>query len=207
MKTEVAKALFNSYTYTELRKLISDLLLEGKSTGNEQTENRLHFSTLNEAQMNRLDKTMKVTDENLLKLKSLKHGYIWLVIAEGWCSDSAQLLPIFNKMANESDNIDLKIALRDENEEVMNLALTNGASAIPKLIIVDKETGEVFGVWGPRPKGANDFIKNYKEKHRDIGESEKTDIQIWYLNDKGITTQDELIKLMLDFEEQHQQTE
>lgn len=205
MKIEVAKALFNSHTYPEFRKLISDLLLEGKSTGKEQSENRLHYSTLNETRMSRLDKTMKVTDENLEKLKSLKNRYIWLVIAEGWCADGAQLLPIFNKMANESDKIDLKIVLRDENEDLMNLVQTNGASSIPKLVIIDKATGDNFGNWGPRPKGVDDFMKNYKEKHGIIDETAKADLQMWYLHDKGISTQDELINLMFDLEQQHQQ--
>ena len=207
MKTKVAKALFNSHTYPEFRKLVSDLLLEGKSTGKEQSENRLHYSTLNETRMSRLDKTLKITDENSEKLQSLKKGYVWLVIAEGWCPDGAQLLPVFNKMVNESDKIDLKIALRDENEDLMNLVQTNGASAIPKLIIVDKETGEVFGNWGPRPKGANDFMKNYKEKHGLIDETAKADLQMWYLHDKGISAQDELINLMLDLEQQNNQRE
>jgi len=204
MKTTVAKALFNSHTYAEFRKLISDLLLEGKSTGKEQSENRLHYSTLNETRMDRLDKTMKVTDENLEKLKSLENGYIWLVIAEGWCADGAQLLPIFNKMANESDKIDLKIALRDENEDLMNLVQTNGTSAIPKLIIIDKETGEVCRDWGPRPIGANDFMKNYKEKHGVIDETAKADLQKWYFDDKGVSTQDELVSLMVDLKQQNQ---
>jgi len=200
MKTEVAKALFNSKTYSEFRKLITDLLVEGKSTGKEQSESRLHYSTLNETRISRLDKTMKVTDENLEKLKSLKNGYIWLVIAEGWCADSSQLLPVFNKMANESEKIDLKIAISDENEDLMNLVQTNGANAIPKLIVVDKETGEVYSVWGPRPKGANDFMKNYKEMHGIIDETAKTDLQIWYLQDKGVSTQNELAGIMLDLE-------
>lgn len=204
MKTTVAKALFNSHTYPEFRKLISDLLLERKSTGKEQSINRLHYSTLNETRMSLLDKTMKVTDENLEKLKTLKNGYIWLVIAEGWCSDGAQLLPVFNKMANESDKIDLKIALRDENEDLMNLVQTNGASAIPKLIIIDKETGEVCRDWGPRPKKANDFMKNYKEKHGIIDETAKADLQMWYFDDKGVSTQDELVSLMVDLEQQNQ---
>lgn len=204
MKTDVAKALFNSHTYPKFRKIISNLLLEGKSTGKEQSEPRLHYSTLNETRMSRLDKTMKVADENIEKLKSLENGYIWLVIAEGWCADSAQLLPVFNKMANESNKIDLKIALRDENEGLINLFQTNGANAIPKLIIIDKVTGKIFGNWGPRPKGANDFMKNYKEKHGVIDETAKTDLQMWYLQDKGISTQDELVELMLYFEQQLQ---
>ena len=200
MKTQVAKALFNSLSYPEFRKLITDLLLEGKSTGKEQSESKVHYSNLNETRMRRLDKTMKISDEKVEKLKSLKCRYIWLVIAEGWCPDGAQLLPVFNKMANESDKIDLKIVLRDENVDLMNLVQTNGASAIPKLIIVDKETGAVFSNWGPRPKGANNFMKNYKENHGLIDETAKADLQMWYLHDKGISTQNELVNLMLDLE-------
>jgi hypothetical protein len=205
MKTTVAKALFNSHTYPEFRKLISDLLLKGKSTGKEQSENRLHYSTLNETRMSLLDKTMKVTDENLEKLKSLKNRYIWLVIAEGWCADGAQLLPVFNKMANESDKIELKIALRSENEDLMNLVQTNGASAIPKLIIIDKVTGDNLGNWGPRPKGADYFMKNYKEKNGIIDETAKADLQKWYFDDKGVSAQDEMVSIMVNLEQQNQQ--
>ena len=200
MKTSVAKALFNSHSYPEYRKLISDLLLEGKSTGNEQSEDLTHYSTLNKTRMNRLNKTMKITDENSLKLKSLKGEYIWLVISESWCGDAAQIVPIVNKMAEESGKIELKIVLRDENEDLMNLFLTNKAKAIPIVIVINKETGDVVGNWGPRPKGAADFIKNYKKEFGAIDETAKNELQLWYLHDKGLSTQEELINLMLDLE-------
>lgn len=200
MKTSVAKALFNSHSYPEYRKLISDLLLEGKSTGNEQSEDLTHYSTLNETRMNRLNKTMKITDENSLKLKSLKGEYIWLVISESWCGDAAQIVPIVNKMAEESGKIELKIVFRDENEDLMNLFLTNKAKAIPIVIVINKETGDVLGNWGPRPKGAADFIKNYKKEFGAIDETAKNELQLWYLHDKGLSTQEELTNLMLDLE-------
>jgi hypothetical protein len=201
MKTSVAKALFNSHSYPEYRKRVSDLLLEGKSTGNEQSDDLTLYSTLNETRMNRLDKTMKITDENSLKLKSLKGEYIWLVISEGWCGDAAQLVPIFNKMTIASENkIELKIVLRDENEDLMNLFLTNKAKAIPIVIVIYKQRGDVLGNWGPRPKGAADFIKNYKKEFGAIDETAKNELQLWYLHDKGLSTQEELINLMLDLE-------
>ena len=196
MKIPVAKALFNSHSYSEYRKLVSDLLLEGKSTGNEQSEDLIHYTTLNETRMNRLDKTIKITDENSRKLKSLDSEYIWLVISEGWCGDAAQLLPIINKMALQSDNIDLRIVLRDENEELMNLFLTNKSKAIPILIVVDKKTGSVLGNWGPRPKGAADLIVDYKKQFGVVDETAKNNLQLWYLHDKGLSTQEELINLM-----------
>ncbi|MDP3680844.1 MAG: thioredoxin family protein [Flavobacterium sp.] len=201
MKIPVAKALFNSHSYAEYRKLVSDLLLEGKSTGNEQSENLTHYSELNETRMNRLDKTMKITDENSLKLKSLKNEYIWLVISEGWCGDAAQLLPIINKMAIDSGKIELKIVLRDENEELMKLFLTNKKKSIPIVIVVEKATGSVLGKWGPRPIGATNLITDYKKEFGVIDETAKTNLQLWYLHDKGISTQNELVNLMLDLEQ------
>lgn len=203
MKVPIAKALFNSHSYPEYRKLVSDLLVEGKSTGNEQSENLTHYSTLNETRMNRLEKTMKITDENSLKLKSLKGEYIWLVISEGWCGDAAQILPIIHKMAEESGKIELKIVLRDENEDLMNLFLTKKAKAIPIVVIIDKATGDVLGSWGPRPKGAADLITNYKKEFGAIDETAKTDLQLWYLHDKGLSTQEELINLMQNFEDKN----
>ena len=200
MKTSVAKALFNSHSYPEYRKLVSDLLLENKSTGNEQSDDLTMYSTLNETRMNRLDKTMDITDEISLKLKSLQGEYIWLVISEGWCGDAAQIMPIVNKMAVDSGKIELKIVLRDENEDLMNLYLTNKGKAIPIVIIIDKETGDLLGHWGPRPKGAADLIKNYKKEFGTLDEKAKTDLQLWYLHDKGFSTQEELINLMLDLE-------
>ena len=200
MKTAIAKALFNSHPYLEYRKLVSDLLLENKSTGNEQSDDLTNYSTLNETRMNRLDKTMKITDENTLKLKSLKKEYIWLVISEGWCGDAAQLLPVVNKMALESGKIDLRIVLRDENDDLMNLFLTNKSKSIPIVIIVDKQTGELMGHWGPRPKAAITLIQDYKKKFGVVDETAKTNLQLWYLHDKGLSTQKEIIDLMLEIE-------
>ena len=200
MKTAIAKALFNSHSYLEYRKLVSDLLLENKSTGNEQSEDLTNYSTLNETRMNRLDKTMKITEENSLKLKSLQREYIWLVISEGWCGDAAQLLPVVNKMAVESGKIDLKIVLRDENDDLMKLFLTNNSKSIPIVIIVDKQTGELMGHWGPRPKGAITLIQDYKKEFGIVDETAKTNLQLWYLHDKGLSTQKEIIDFMLEIE-------
>lgn len=201
MKTTIAKALFNSHSYLEYRKMVSDLLRDEKSTGNEQSPELTHYTTLNETRMNRLDKTMKILPEVAARLKQLKGEYIWLVISEGWCGDAAQLLPIFDKMATASEGaIDLKIVLRDENEEFMNLFLTNKARAIPKLVLINRETGSALAHWGPRPKGATDLIVNYKKEHGLLDETAKSDLQLWYLHDKGQSTQSEIIDMMIDFD-------
>jgi hypothetical protein len=196
MNPIIAKALFKGKLYVEYRKLISDLLLEKKSTLIEQSEKFTHYSFLNEMRMNRLDKTIVIGNENTLKLKKLKKEYIWLVISEGWCGDAAQILPIIHKMAIIANKkIDLKLILRDENEELMNLFLTQKTKSIPILIIIDKKTGLVLDHWGPRPKGAKKMIEVYKKNFGTIDEVAKAELQIWYLKDKGISTQNEIIEL------------
>ena len=200
MKTVIAKALMNSFSYNDYRKIISDLLIEGKSSGDNQSEDLTHYSSLNETRMHRLDKTITISYENVTKLQALKNNYIWLVISEGWCGDAAQLVPIFNKMDAVSDKIEMKIVFRDENADLMNLFLTNGNKAIPKLIILDKKTLNVEANWGPRPKGAIRLIENYKEKFGKIDENAKTELQLWYLHDKGISTQNEITELLLAIE-------
>ncbi|MGL5112669.1 MAG: thioredoxin family protein, partial [Flavobacterium sp.] len=148
--------------------------------------------------MNRLDKTIKVDSTISTQLKNLQSDYIWLVLAEGWCGDAAQLLPIMNKMALETDKIDLKVIFRDENDDLMQHFLTNGTRAIPKLIIIDQATAEVVGEWGPRPEAAVDLIVNYKKEHGIIDETAKADLQMWYLHDKGLTTQKEIMNLLVE---------
>ena len=200
MKSIIEKSLSQSYSYTAYRNHIKTLLKEGKSSGNEQSEALTHYSELNEARMNRLEKTVKISTEIIQKLNQLNGDYIWLVISEGWCGDAAQILPVIYKMAELSERIDLKIVFRDENEDLMNLFLTNGTKSIPKLIILDKNTLEVLGDFGPRPIGAKQLILDYKAKHGIVDETAKTNLQLWYLHDKGLSIQKEILDLMLAFD-------
>ena len=200
MKTIISTTLNNSHSYLDYRKIIIGLLSLGKSSGNEQSDDLTQFSSLNETRMHRLDKTISISDNNIQKLNALKNNYIWLVISEGWCGDAAQIVPILNKMDLLAHTIEMKIVFRDENPELMNLFLTNGTKAIPKLIILDKKTLNVEANWGPRPKGALELITNYKEKQGKIDANAKTALQLWYLHDKGISTQTEVTELMQSIE-------
>jgi len=192
----IEKSLRNSYSYTDYRSHVSQLLLEGLSTGTTQSEALTHYSTLNEVRMNRLDKTIKIPQDVNDKLKNLDKGYILLVISEGWCGDAAQILPVINKMTEASDKLDLQIVLRDDNPELMDAYLTNGSRSIPKLILLDKETLKPSKSWGPRPAEAAKLVRDFKEKHGVINEEAKTELQKWYLHDKGLSTMQEIVGLL-----------
>lgn len=202
MQTIIKNSLENSYSYSEYRNQVTSLLRQGKVTGLEQSEALANYTALNEARMNRLEKTITLTEDVKIALSTLKTKYIWLVISEGWCGDAAQLLPIMHKMAEFSENIEMRVALRDENEELMNLFLTNGGKAIPKLVVIDAETNTVLGDWGPRPLGAKNLIIDYKANHGIVDETAKTELQKWYLQDKGVSTQTEILLLIEQQESQ-----
>lgn len=195
MINTIQQTLQNSFSYIEYRNLATDLIAQGKSTGHEQSEDLLHYSELNEARMNRLEKTITIADEVKTKLENLDKNYIWLVLAESWCGDAAQILPVIYKMSEASEKITLKIALRDDNDTLMQEFLTNGGRAIPKLIVLDATTLEIIADWGPRPHGAKQLILDYKATYGIVDENAKIALQKWYLLDKGTEIQNEIIAL------------
>ncbi|HEU0137894.1 MAG TPA: hypothetical protein VFQ50_11440, partial [Flavobacterium sp.] len=79
MKMAIAQALLNSNTYHEYRKIVTRLIADGRSSGQEQSDELLHYSLLNDTRMNRLDKTIVISTETIATLLSLKKNYIWLV--------------------------------------------------------------------------------------------------------------------------------
>ena len=192
----IEKSLINSYSYTEYRNHVSQLLIQGLSTGTTQSEDLTHYSTLNEVRMNRLDKTIKIPQEISDRLVGVSKDYILLVLSEGWCGDAAQILPVINKMAQLNTMLDLQIVLRDDNPELMDAYLTNGGRSIPKLVLVDKDTLEPINSWGPRPAEAVKLISDFKEKYGVINEEAKTELQKWYLHDKGLSTMQEIVELL-----------
>jgi thiol-disulfide isomerase/thioredoxin len=196
MNSIINTALSNSISYQEYRDLLAQYAIEGKTSGNIQTSDYVHYTKLNESRMHRLDKTMQVIDQVKTDLENLTNEYIWVVLSETWCGDAAQVVPVLNKMAQVSNKIELRILFRDQNETVMDLFLTNGTKSIPKLIILHKETGQVVADFGPRPMGAKQLIIDYKTIHGFVDETAKIELQKWYLADKGVAIQREIMALM-----------
>ena len=195
MNTIIKDSLTKSLSYETYRKKVSGLLEEGKSTGPNQSEELLNYSNLNDARMNRLDKKTKLSDTTIEALKSTNNKQTWLLITEGWCGDAAQIAPVINKMSLESDKVELKVVLRDENEDLMNQFLTNGSKSIPKLVVLN-ENNEVISSWGPRPSLATKMVNDYKEKHGGLDADFKRDLQVWYNKNKGENIQEDLITFL-----------
>ena len=54
-----------------------------------------------------------------------------LVIAEDWCGDASNTVPVVAKLADAVPGLELRVILRDANPEVMDRYLTNGSRSIP----------------------------------------------------------------------------
>ena len=144
------KHLQKAMDYESYRKLIDELLLQGKTTGEKQSEQLIEYATRNVARMKTLDKTIEVVPEIESLISSIRQPQKWIVLTEGWCRDAAQIVPVLHALAKLNNNIELKLLLRDENLDLMDQYLTNGKSrSIPRLIAVDSDVMEELFNWGP----------------------------------------------------------
>lgn len=192
MNTLIEKSIKKAMDYAQYNLLFKQLVEEGRTTG-EQTQEKIDYTKLNYSRSKRLDKTAKVSEDNMAEFRNISGKQTWLVISEPWCGDAAQTLPFLNKIAQLSENIDLKIVLRDGNPELMDKFLTNGSQSIPIVIMVDEDMN-VLTTFGPRSKAATKLVSDYKTEHGKIDDAFKELLQVWYNNDKGVSIVNDLSK-------------
>ncbi|MCB1024103.1 MAG: thioredoxin family protein [Acidobacteria bacterium] len=192
------KYVESSMTFDEYVALIDRLLLDGKTTGPNQSEAMVHYGVLNRQRMRRLEKTIKLNESTIDAARNTDHKMVWLILTEGWCGDAAQNIPVIEKIAAESVNIFTRYLLRDENPGLMNKFLTYNARSIPKLIALDGNSFELLGTWGPRPK---ELMEHFFEMRDGGMESSliKENIQRWYLKNKGQAVQKEFEGLLINW--------
>ena len=87
--------------------------------------------------------------------------------------------------------MELRVILRDQNPEVMDRYLTNGARSIPVVIALDESYREI-GHWGPRPTELQAWVMANR------GTMPKSElypqVRKWYARDRGETTLREVLE-------------
>ena len=180
----------SAMTFIEIEAMVGELLEQGKTTGTNQSDAIIGYGRLNRQRMDRLAKTITIDDAIKCSISANEREMIWLIITEGWCGDAAQNIPVIEKIAGESGKIETRYIVRDENLELVDEFLTNGARSIPKLIALDAETFNVIFTWGPRPDEAQEMFDRMKSDGVEkpiISEQ----LQRWYNADKGASIQRE----------------
>ncbi len=183
----------NRYSYEEYMNLSEELVEQKRTTGLSQSESLIEYTKLNYFRMTRVDKTMVVKNDVKELIESIDEKKYWILITEAWCGDAAQIVPIIGRLAELNKNIELMIILRDENTELMDKYLTNGARSIPMLISLNKNFEEEWH-WGPRPRPAQAMVIENKETQALSFDEIKKQVQLWYAEDKTNTTQLEILK-------------
>jgi len=193
---ELNTSIINSVlTYNEfVEEFTRQISVSDINTLNDYDKSFYDYRKLNFQRSSRLEKTFIPTDETKQLFSEINQQQKWIVITESWCGDSAQNLPVIAKLAQLSGLIEFKIVLRDSNLEFMDLHLTNGGRAIPKLIVFDENDNEIFQ-WGPRPAEAQNLfirLKNEGMPKTDINK----ELHLWYGRNRGKEVEREIYELI-----------
>ena len=118
-----------------------------------------------------------------------------VVLAEDWCGDAVNAVPILARLVEESANLSMRVLRRDEHPEVMDRYLSGGvARAIPVVIALTEDLREL-GWWGSRPTELQAWVV----AQRAAGVEKKAlypEIRRWYARDRGASVLREVLDLL-----------
>jgi len=182
-----------TYSYASFRALQQELFDANKTSGPAQDEWLVAYSKANWQRWQRIEEKFVPSEALLEAVAAVKRPMTWVLITEAWCGDAAQLTPFIGLVASKTEAIDLTIVLRDENLELMDQFLTNGGRSIPMLVVLDGETGELIGKWGPRPAALQTAVAELKQAGAPKEEM-IAKVQQWYAQDKLQNTEAEFVE-------------
>jgi len=116
-----------------------------------------------------------------------------LAIAEDWCGDAVNTMPILARFAEAHPQIEVRVLRRDEHPDVMDQYLTNGSRSVPIVIALDAAFQEL-GHWGPRPSELQAWVMAHKDTMSK--EERYREVRRWYAKDKGESTLREVLALI-----------
>lgn len=85
-----------------------------------------------------------IVPEDLAAFRQLPQPLHVLVLAEDWCADVVDNLPILGQLAQQSGKLDLRIFLRDQHPDLMDQYLSQGQfRSIPVFAFFDDQFHEI----------------------------------------------------------------
>jgi hypothetical protein len=128
----------------------------------------------------------------LPRLAGLGGRWHLLVVAEAWCTDAANSVPYFARLAAESPQLDLRILRKDQAAALLDAYPVDGRGRIPLVIVLNEDLGE-RGAWIERPAALRASVAEWKaDPAGDVGSS----IRAWYAADGGRTALAEVVALL-----------
>lgn len=140
-----------------------------------------------------MERIAQIPEWAIAAVRSTGEKFNFLVIAEDWCGDGTSTIPYLAKLATITRSIEVRVLRRDEYPAVMDRYLTDGARAIPIVIVLNRRLEEL-GHWGPRPTDLQDWVRN--ERAKTGMKPPYPQIRRWYARDKGISTLREVLAVI-----------
>jgi hypothetical protein len=90
------------------------------------------------------NETPQIDPANLAVFRNLPQPLDVLVLAEDWCGDVVENLPILGYIARESGKLNVRVFLRDQNLDIMDQYLNHGQfRSIPVFVFFDAQFQEI----------------------------------------------------------------
>ena len=107
--------------------------------------------TRNRDRLDENERRIELSKEDLAAFRALPRPVNVLVLAEDWCGDVVANLPVLGRLANDSGKLEVRIFLRDQNDDIMQRYLNKGQfKSIPVFVFFDVDFREL-GHWIERP--------------------------------------------------------
>jgi hypothetical protein len=107
--------------------------------------------TRNRDRLEENERRVDLSKEDLDAFRDLPSAVKVLVLAEDWCGDVIANLPVLGRLAKDSGKLDVRIFLRDQNDDIMQRYLNKGQfKSIPVFVFFDDDFREL-GHWIERP--------------------------------------------------------
>lgn len=117
-----------------------------------------------------------------------------LVLLEEWCGDAVNTVPVLARLADAVPQLDLRVLPRDENPDLMDSHLSDGARAIPVVMVLDEEYEEL-GWWGSRPRELQAWVSS--PGARELAPADRyREVRRWYARDRGRSALEEVLALL-----------
>jgi selT/selW/selH-like putative selenoprotein len=108
--------------------------------------------TRNRERLEENERALAFEEEELAFFRGLGGPVYVLALAEDWCGDVINNLPVVAGLARETGALNLRVFLRDQNLDIMDQYLKEGKyRSIPVLVFFDEDFREL-GYWIERPK-------------------------------------------------------
>jgi thiol-disulfide isomerase/thioredoxin len=113
--------------------------------------------TRNRERVEENERRVDLSAEDLDAFRALPRPVKVLVLAEDWCGDVIANLPVLGRLAKDSGKLDVRIFLRDQNDDIMQRYLNKGQfKSIPVFVFFDDAFREL-GHWIERPASVTEI--------------------------------------------------